>query len=162
MLISSKSEEPEAYVLWTTIPALTWLFPCAGHVGITYSNGKSTDFLGSNFVNKGKLGFGKPIYRYKIRLTPEEVENYNVCIENNVSKYNKKIHTLIGTNCHSYVCDILNDCSYLGGGWNQVKLVRKIFFEGETINKQELWKHWLPPLIIYGFLITIILYIFLY
>uniref|UniRef100_A0A0N5BNG6 Transmembrane protein 222 n=1 Tax=Strongyloides papillosus TaxID=174720 RepID=A0A0N5BNG6_STREA len=152
----SRDDDSEAYVVWTTIPMLTWLFPFAGHVGITYSNGKSTDFLGSNFVNKGKLGFGKPIYRYKIKISPEEVEKYNKAIDKNVEIYNRKIHTLIGTNCHSYVCDILNDCGYLNGGWNQAKLVRKIMFEGEIINRKYLWKHWLPPFIIYGGVILLI------
>ena len=69
--VESRKNRFPMCVVWCPLPMITWLFPPIGHVGICYSDGLITDFLGSRFIHRGSLGFGA-VARYW-RLDPTKV-----------------------------------------------------------------------------------------
>ena len=128
-------------VVWCPLPMITWLFPPIGHVGIAYSDGLITDFLGSRFIHRGSLGFGA-VARYW-RLDPGKVtdgaggaQTFDTCVRRAESLFNTcEYYNLFGNNCHQYAAHAMNLAGYQGKrDWNMVHVAANVLIKGRWVS----------------------------
>ena len=152
-------------VVWCPIPLVTWLLPPVGHLGICYSSGLVTDFLGPRFVHRGSLGFGA-VCRYW-RLDPSKVAerrrwkggdgegdgegDYGIAAWDDGVRRAERFfnegedYNIFGNNCHQYAAHALNLMAYDGKkDWNTVHLAAAIVFRGKWTDPVAVAKTWGP------------------
>ena len=138
-------------VVWCPLPMITWLFPPIGHVGIAYSDGLITDFLGSRFIHRGSLGFGA-VARYW-RLDPGKVadgaggaQTFDTCVRRAESLFNTcEYYNLFGNNCHQYAAHAMNLAGYQGKrDWNMVHVAANVLIKGRWVSPWAAAKTWGP------------------
>jgi len=149
-------------VVWTPIPMITWFFPFIGHTGITDSRGVIYDFAGPYTMSVDDLSFGKPCRI--LRLRPELARGkglgsspsvtdakavWDASVDVSCDVYSGRMHNICCDNCHSHVCNALNEMEYMGlKSWNMVTLAAWVFFKGEYISVRRAISMWMPFLIL--------------
>jgi hypothetical protein len=149
-------------VVWTPIPMITWFFPFIGHTGISDSRGVIYDFAGPYTMSVDDLSFGKPCR--VLRLKPELARGkglgnnpsasdaqavWDSSVDISCDVYSGRMHNICCDNCHSHVCNALNEMEYMGiKSWNMVTLAAWIFFQGEYVSNSRALAMWMPFLIL--------------
>ena len=149
--VESRKNRFPMCVVWCPLPMITWLFPPIGHVGICYSDGLITDFLGSRFIHRGSLGFGA-VARYW-RLDPTKVTDgaggvhaFDTSVRKAESFFNTcEYYNLFGNNCHQYAAHAMNLAGYQGKrDWNMVHVAANVLLKGRWISPWAAVKTWGP------------------
>ncbi|KAJ4454807.1 putative transmembrane protein [Paratrimastix pyriformis] len=104
---------------WTTIPFLSWLFPCLGHVGIAGSDGMIRDFQGPFTIGVDNFAFGRVLKYVPLRIQrPDDVERMDQAIFRGSSDYQNENWVIWTNNCHSHVARCLNYMGYQNSKWH--------------------------------------------
>ncbi|KAI0980690.1 hypothetical protein GJ496_001481 [Pomphorhynchus laevis] len=137
-VVDSKNRLFPFCVVWTPISFISWLFPLCGHVGIGDSQGIVHDFVGSYRLESGTYFF-----------VGESLENiWDDAIQKETGIFKRKTHTLIGTNCHTYVNAVLNDIDGPIKHWGTPKLIWNVFTKGTYIGLSGVIRTWMPFVLI--------------
>ena len=159
---TDESETLNSCVVWTTIPILSWICPFLGHAGICDSKGFLYDFQGDNFVGKNQFLFSDPKRIMNIECVDKEI--LDQAISETVCEFSHKNYSLICSNCHLFVCEVLDRANVkapcrLWREWNKcatLKLAGTLVFKGRTISISSFAGIWVPFLLFYGIIILII------
>ena len=146
--INFKSHRYPYCLVWTPFPFISSIFPLFGHVGIGNSKGIINDFSSSNYVTIDNMGFSWP-YKY-VRLNPSEEEKneWDSAIGKANKLFTKKRFGIFDTNCHSYVCHILNSIRYKGrSDYSKCDIMMMMIRDGVYINKCSVVKVYIWPLL---------------
>jgi hypothetical protein len=118
-------------VLYTDIPFLTRFIRCLGHVGITnwnrtkYFEVRAWPFFpttNSIWILEGlqdisrPILFGKPTLYLPLQIPPQYAHLYDYSLEVTAVRWSTKAHKGVLSNCHSFICDVLNTMHHLTGG----------------------------------------------
>ena len=101
-------------IVWTTLPCVTWIIPCIGHVGICTSKGIIHDFAGPYSVSVDNMAFGNPTKYVLLDLDSREFDEYDSCIIGGTQDYREQDYSFCLNNCHSFVARCLNKLKYKG------------------------------------------------
>jgi len=161
--IDSDREKYPFCLVWTPIPALTYILPFVGHLGIADSRGIIYDFAGPYTISVDDLSFGATT-RYiqlfdKAEMNkPEKVETYDKAVRFASEEYSKRMHNLCCDNCHSHVALVLNTIRYRGSQrWNMVWLAAWLFFAGKFVSFCRFLQTVLPSIVLYGTVVVVII-----
>jgi len=148
-------------IVWTPIPLLTWIFPFIGHMGIAMTNGVIRDFAGPYYVSEDEMAFGKPTkyWRLDLEKVPHGSSAWDKGVIEASNIYKKRMHNLCCDNCHSHVATALDLMQYdNSSSWNMIKLCFLMLVYGRYCGFGAFLKTWLPPMILYGLIIGLVLY----
>lgn len=144
-------------VVWTPIPFLTWLFPFIGHMGIATSQGIIRDFAGPYYVSENDMAFGRPTKYWILESSEAKPGLWDTSVHEASEEYKSRMHNLFCDNCHSHVAMALNLMKYKEStSWNMIKLCFLMLIHGKYVGFAGFLKTWLPAVIFYGTLITLI------
>ncbi|XP_071499840.1 transmembrane protein 222-like [Diadema antillarum] len=144
-------------IVWTPIPLLTWLFPFVGHMGIATSNGIIRDFAGPYYVSEDDMAFGRPTRYWVLDAGDAKPGSWDMSVHEASEEYKTRMHHLCCDNCHSHVAMALNLMNYKSSSsWNMVRLAVYTFIFGKYVGLAGVLKTWLPSVILYGTLITVL------
>lgn len=148
-------------IVWTPFPLITSLFPPFGHVGVGASDGEIHDFSISNCVSINDMNYGWPYKYLQLELNMLEKMKWDTVIERYDIKYTKKSFDFFGTNCHSYVANILNSMGYKGRkNYTKKSVMDLINKKGKFINKCYCFKIYCWSFSFIFLIITLIIIIF--
>ena len=141
-------------LVWSPIKIFSWFVPIIGHAGICNSEGIIYEF-GPEHVKIEELPFGPPTKYVLLELTEKQKNNYDKELEKSIEKFNKINFHFIGSNCHNFPVDVLNNLQYKGkNNYNVVNLWWIFLTKSKYVSKYGLFKTYI------GFvLIVIIIYI---
>ena len=145
-------------VVWTSIPLLSWLFPCLGHAGICDSKGIVYDFEGSGYIGKGKLLFGDPMQYWRLDVDSELLDN---SIKEVSKEFKNQKFNLFCSNCHFYVASILEKLNYplpnfCCSNWRNgatIKLAWSLVLHAKSISGCKFLNIWIPFLIFWAIIL---------
>eukprot|EP00090_Calanus_glacialis_P019522 TRINITY_DN29975_c0_g1_i1.p1 TRINITY_DN29975_c0_g1~~TRINITY_DN29975_c0_g1_i1.p1 ORF type:complete len:171 (-),score=45.51 TRINITY_DN29975_c0_g1_i1:116-628(-) len=147
-------------IVWTPIPCISWLFPIIGHMGIAMSSGVIRDFAGPYYVSEDNMAFGHPTKYWQLdpALAVGGAAGWDTAVSEASEIYSHRMHNLFCDNCHSHVARALNIMLYdQSKRWNMVTLCFLMLFKGRYVSWGAMLKTWLPPLLLVGTMVTIIL-----
>ncbi|KAH9422705.1 hypothetical protein DERP_003382 [Dermatophagoides pteronyssinus] len=167
MIKSQQQQQQQQYrklfepycIVWCSLPWLSYFIPLIGHMAITDSYGNIWDFSESYFVSKNNFSFGQPIKFLRMdRKCFLDHYQWDEGIQRAANIYNHKMHYILWSNCHSFVCEALNQMSYNGHNNHNVQsLLWKFSLNSHYVSIYSFIKIWSTWLII----ITIFILIFL-
>ncbi|KAH9521735.1 hypothetical protein DERF_005367 [Dermatophagoides farinae] len=109
-------------IVWCSLSWLSYFIPSIGHMAITDSCGNLWDFSESFFVSKNNFTFGPAI---KFLRMNSDKQNYYHQWDDGIKRaaviYDHKVHYILWSNCHSFVCEALNQMSYDGHNNHNVR-----------------------------------------
>eukprot|EP00933_Yihiella_yeosuensis_P077577 TRINITY_DN88151_c0_g1_i1.p1 TRINITY_DN88151_c0_g1~~TRINITY_DN88151_c0_g1_i1.p1 ORF type:complete len:202 (+),score=34.29 TRINITY_DN88151_c0_g1_i1:52-606(+) len=141
-------------IVWQPLPVITWICPIIGHLGMAGGDGQIWDFSGAPFGDgTGRMMCGD-VVRY-LQLNPRNCRKLrlNLAVQESNQIYRDRMHNICCDNCHSHVAVALEKAEYKGRQrWNMVIIAFWVFFQGRYTNAIAVVKHWLPFLILVGFI----------
>jgi hypothetical protein len=125
-------------IVWGPLPLLSWLIPCAGHLGIADSEGVVHDFAGPYYVETDRF-MVTPVRYYQ--LTPEEIDMsvgmggraavtpeerrrlWDSSIHAGDTDFRSKMHNILLNNCHHHVERCFQHMGVRMSAWRALWLV---------------------------------------
>ncbi|KAJ7944218.1 Protein REVERSION-TO-ETHYLENE SENSITIVITY1 [Quillaja saponaria] len=159
-------------IVWTPLPAISWLVPFIGHIGICREDGVILDFAGPNFVCVDNFAFGAAtrylqISKAKCHINSHQsgydMENqhsqdelggeactWDDVLRKSTQEFQHRSYNIFTCNCHSFVANNLNRLGFRSGGWNVVNLAAFIFLNGNWVSKASMVGSFLPFVVVFA------------
>ncbi|EAY21472.1 hypothetical protein TVAG_199110 [Trichomonas vaginalis G3] len=152
------NQEDACSVVWTKLPLLSWICPAIGHVGVTDSHGIVYDFEGPYYIGKGNMLFGRPLYRWKIDIDPQQ---WDGALETVTERFSDINYNLFTSNCHYYAAAVLQEAGVIQippffGSWINgatIQIIWGLILHSKPKSFSAFIKKWLPFIIILIFII---------
>jgi hypothetical protein len=151
-------------IVWGSLPLITWLIPCIGHLGIADSRGEIHDFHGPYDVKRGRFMTGQVLKYYQ--LPPDVLSKYNINTAQQWDKsiyqsdlyYSGTVHNIVSNNCHHHVATALTNAGYSVNSKDNNTSMMEVWWvimtKGNWVSAERLFcRVLLPTIITWGFII---------
>ncbi|KAH7301386.1 hypothetical protein KP509_23G023000 [Ceratopteris richardii] len=152
-------------IVWTPLPAVSWLAPFLGHVGVRREDGTILDFAGSYCISINNFAFGatarffsldrqqccfphltghtcKSSYKHAQTGTVLSLDDG---LQNCMHHFQIKSCNPFTCTCHSFVSSFLNIVAYEGSvDWSVITILLLIFRRGQWVSKRAIAKAFGP------------------
>lgn len=152
-------------IVWGQLPLLSWLIPCAGHLGIADSEGVVHDFAGPYFVETDRF-MVTPARFYQ--LSPEEIDMssagrpavsaeerrqlWDDAVRAGDADFRGKMHNILCQNCHHHVERCFQHMGVRMSAWRALRLVMT---RGKFVDRSAAICFFLPTAIIWTIIVLI-------
>ena len=147
-------------MVWGTLPLISWLLPCIGHLGVCDSRGRVHDFHAAYTIRMNRFMTGT-IYRY-YQFPQEFLEQHGVhsaldwdrAVLKSNQHYVRTVHNIVTNNCHHHVATA---CQNAGVEMTMFQAWVKITFGGSWVSPGRCCAALAPTIVLYGLIIGFVL-----